>query len=89
MDKKGIGKKRIKVLVEESKKRPKKSSRYYEIIHKISQKTKTPITQTVRKLYCPKCKHVKTPLAWKVRLKKGKMTTTCLKCGYEKKISYK
>ncbi|MDD1677519.1 MAG: ribonuclease P [Methanomicrobiales archaeon] len=88
---KKIARERIEILLLRARDlyhtEPEQSRRCVAIARKISTRQRVRIPRELRRLFCRKCSGILIPgHSGRVRLHHGKITTTCLACGKQKRI---
>jgi ribonuclease P protein subunit RPR2 len=87
-----IAKERIERLFdlayEEHALHPDRSDRYVQIARKISMRVRQRIPPPLKKKFCKHCGGYLAPEDMRVRLRKGVLTITCLRCGGRMRYPY-
>jgi ribonuclease P protein subunit RPR2 len=90
---KEIARQRIVMLFElasnEMDLHPERSDRYVEIARNISTRIRIRMPPHIKKMYCKYCGCYLNATRCRVRLRDGIITTTCQKCGKQKRLPYK
>jgi ribonuclease P protein subunit RPR2 len=68
---------------------PERSKRYVQIACRISTRTRVRMPRSLKRLFCKHCGGYLSPIACRVRLRNGVLTTTCLSCGEQMRRPYK
>ena len=90
-----IAKERISILLELAQRRIKEGEeglarRYIELAILLSKKYNVRIPKNLKHRICKKCHSFLIPgKNARVRLKRGKIVVTCLRCGHTKRYRYK
>jgi ribonuclease P protein subunit RPR2 len=67
---------------------PQRADRYVQIARKICPRTGTRMPRHIKRQICGKCGRYLPPGATRVRLRKGILTVTCLRCGEQMRYPY-
>ncbi len=86
-----IARERIEILFQQAEERfdeyPQLADRYVKLAWRIFLKTRTRFPQRLKRRFCRRCFSFWVPnRTCRVRNARGKVTITCLKCNYAKRI---
>ena len=73
----------------EAESHPERSDRYVQIARRISTRTRVRMPQYLKRLFCKHCGCYLSALGRRVRLREGVLTTTCLRCGAQRRRPYR
>ncbi|MEM2874833.1 MAG: hypothetical protein QW567_02250 [Candidatus Hadarchaeales archaeon] len=79
----------LRMAEEEIGRRPELSERYVRLAWRIKTRRRLGLPADLRRRFCRKCLTVWVPgLTCRVRIKKGRLTITCLRCGRVIRLPY-